>query len=86
MRDDQTMRDDQGQTFGRRQALLGGGVGASLLLKGLATGLPPAWLCAIASRLSPPRPFPFPSHGLVDIGGARLEVSRRAAALASAAP
>ena len=44
------MKDDQKQTFGRRQALFGGGVGASLLLKGLATGLPPAWLCA--SRLA----------------------------------
>ena len=34
------------QTPNRRQALLGGGVGMSLLLRGLATGLPPAWLSA----------------------------------------
>ena len=30
----------------RRQAIFGGGVGMGLLLRGLATGLPPAWLSA----------------------------------------
>ena len=33
-------------TVNRRQALFGGGVGVSLLLRSLATGLPPAWLSA----------------------------------------
>jgi hypothetical protein len=46
-------RGPQGQTqtsnkhrVSRRQFMLGGGAGLSLLLRGLATGLPPAWLSA----------------------------------------
>ena len=33
-------------TTNRRQALFGGGIGIGILLRGLATGLPPAWLSA----------------------------------------
>ena len=39
-------RQNKSNLLNRRQALFGGGMGVSLLLRGLATGLPPAWLSA----------------------------------------
>lgn len=39
-------KQPQNDFLNRRQALFGGSVGVGLLLRGLATGLPPAWLSA----------------------------------------